>query len=94
MNKIVSIHAALQDFGAAVTAKMTQLTAGEPEDQLRGPFQNFMAGVADALGRNVVCTGETPLPDRFLFFATVSWANSATPSIEAATAHPTIPSSQ
>lgn len=59
-----SIHNALQDFAAGITAKMTQLTAGEPEDQVRGPFENFMAGVAAALGWNVVCTGETPLPDR------------------------------
>ena len=59
-----TIHEALQTFAAAVTAKMTQLTAGEPEDQVRGPFENFMAGVAAALGWNVVCTGETPLPDR------------------------------
>jgi hypothetical protein len=60
----ISIHKALQDFAAAVTEKVTQLTAGEPEDQVRGPFENFMAGVADALGWKVVCTGETPLPDR------------------------------
>ena len=64
MNKIVSIHKALQDFADAVTGKMTQLTAGEPEDQVRGPFENFMASVARALGWKVVCTGETPLPDR------------------------------
>ena len=64
MNKIVSIHDALQDFAAAVTTKMTQLTSGEPEDQVRSPFENFMDYVAGALGWNVVCTGETPLPDR------------------------------
>ena len=64
MNKSVLIHEALQTFAAAVTAKMTQLTAGEPEDQLRGPFENLMAGVVAALGWNVVCTGETPLPGR------------------------------
>jgi len=64
MNKNVSIHNALQDFAASVTAKMTQLTAGEPEDQVRGPFENFMGDVATVLGSNVVCTGETPLPDR------------------------------
>jgi hypothetical protein len=57
MNKSVLIHEALQTFAAAVTAKMTQLTAGEPEDQVRGPFENFMAGVVAALGWNVVCTG-------------------------------------
>ena len=64
MNRSISIHEALQTFAAAVTAKMTQITAGEPEDQVRGPLENFMAGVAAALGCNVVCTGETPLPDR------------------------------
>lgn len=44
--------------------KMTQLTLGEPEDQVRGPFENLMAAVAEAIGWNVVCTGETPLPNR------------------------------
>ncbi len=64
MNRSTLIHSALQDFAAAVTSKMTQLTAGEPEDQVRGPFENFIGGVATALGWNVVCTGETPLPGR------------------------------
>jgi hypothetical protein len=64
MNKGASIQEALETFAADVTAKMAQLTLGEPEDQLRGPFENFMAGVAAALGWNVVCTGETPLPGR------------------------------
>ena len=59
-----SIHKALQDFAASVTAKMNQITTGEPEDQLRGPFETFMDDAALALGWNVVCTGETPLPDR------------------------------
>jgi hypothetical protein len=62
--KSMTVQEALQTFAASVTAKMSQLTAGEPEDQLRGPFENFMAGAASALGWNVVCTGETPLPDR------------------------------
>ncbi len=64
MSATITIHEALGDFGEAVTAKMTQLTAGEPEDQLRGPFENFMADAARALGWNVVCTGETPLAGR------------------------------
>ena len=64
MSSDTSIHAALQAFAAAVTAKTSQLTAGEPEDQLRAPFETFMADVAAALGWNVVCTGETPLPNR------------------------------
>ena len=43
---------------------MAQSTTGAPEDQLRAPFETFMAAAAQALGWNVVCTGETPLPDR------------------------------
>ena len=64
MHRTTAIIEALQKFAEAVTAKMTQLTAGEPEDQLRGPFENFMADAADAIGWKVVCTGETPLPGR------------------------------
>ena len=56
------LHRALH--ASTVTAKMAQVTAGSPEDQLRAPFETFMAAVAQALGWNVVCTGETPLPDR------------------------------
>ena len=58
------LHIALQTFASTVTAKMAQLTTGPPEDQLRAPFETFMAAVAQASGWNVVCTGETPLPDR------------------------------
>ena len=64
MNTTSSIHTALQEFAAAVTDKLTQITHGEPEEQLRAPFENFMGAAAGALGWNVVCTGETPLPDR------------------------------
>ena len=64
MNQNFSIHAALQDFAASVTTKMTQIILGEPEDQLRGPFETFMVEVGRAISRDVVCTGETPLPGR------------------------------
>ncbi|MCY3711100.1 MAG: N-6 DNA methylase [Caldilineaceae bacterium] len=64
MNATAAIHTALQQFTAAVTDKLTQITHGEPEEQLRAPFENFMGAAAGALGWNVVCTGETPLPDR------------------------------
>ena len=64
MNTTAPIHTALQAFAAAVTDKLTQITHGEPEEQLRAPFENFMGAAAGALGWNVVCTGETPLPDR------------------------------
>ncbi len=63
-NTEIAIHSALQDFAASVTEKMTQITLGEPEDQLRGPFETFIKEAGRALGWNVACTGETPLPDR------------------------------
>ena len=63
MSQSISIYAALQHFAASVTAKMTQITTGESEDQVRSPFETFMTDAARALGWNVVCTGETPLPD-------------------------------
>ncbi len=64
MNTTAPIHTALQEFAAAVTDKLTQITHGEPEEQLRAPFENLMGAAAGALGWDVVCTGETPLPDR------------------------------
>ena len=58
-----SLYTALRDFANAVTAKTRQITSGAPEDQLRAPFESFMTIAAEALGWDVVCTGETPLPD-------------------------------
>ena len=60
----MTILNALQTMAEMVSAKMSQLTPGEPEDQLRGPFETFMADVGRVWGWNVVCTGETPLPGR------------------------------
>jgi hypothetical protein len=59
-----TIQQALQALAESVRAKMSTVTHGEPEDQLRGPFENFMADAARALGCSVVCTGETRLPGR------------------------------
>ena len=59
-----SIHKALQDFATSVKVKMTQIVKGDREDQLRGPFETFMKDAATVFGLNIVCTGETPLPDR------------------------------
>ena len=58
------IHEALRSFAAAVAGKRAQLTAGEPEEQLRTPFENLMSALGAAWGLPVVCTGEAPLPDR------------------------------
>jgi hypothetical protein len=57
-------HEATQGFAASVKGKITQLTAGELEDHLRGLFGNLIAVVGQAIVRAVVCTGETSLPDR------------------------------
>lgn len=59
-----AVLAALRKFAGAVTAKMTTPTAGEPEDQLRAPFEAFMDEVGRAVARKIVCTGETRLPGR------------------------------
>jgi len=64
MTKDITVHQALQAFADAVKTKMSQLTTGEPEDQLRNPFENFMNDFAGVLGSKVVCIGETNLPDR------------------------------
>jgi len=64
MPKKTTIEKALQKFAESVRKKSSQLTRGEPEDQLRGPFDTFMKDAASALGWDVVCTGETPLPGR------------------------------
>jgi hypothetical protein len=59
-----AVLAGLRKFAKAVTAKMTTLTAGEPEDQLRAPFEVFMQEVGKTIAREIVCTGETRLAGR------------------------------
>jgi hypothetical protein len=59
-----AVLAALKKFADDVTAKMTTLTVGEPEDQLRAPFEVFMQQVGQAISREIVCAGETKLPGR------------------------------
>ena len=64
LNPSTLVLEALKKFATRVTEKMAQITVGEPEDQLRAPFEEFISDVASASGWNVVCTGETPLPNR------------------------------
>ncbi len=64
MNNSPLFFESLQHFATNVTSKMTQFIVGEPEDQLRAPFENFLGGVASCLKWNIVCTGETLLPGR------------------------------
>lgn len=58
------IFQALRQFAANVTAKVKALAAGEPEDQLRGPLENFLGAVGKAIGRKVIAKGESQLPGR------------------------------
>ena len=58
------VYTALGNFAAAVTGKFLGLAAGEPEEQLRAPFDALLQAVGAAGGREVVCVGETPLPGR------------------------------
>ncbi|MCH8830385.1 MAG: hypothetical protein IID45_12485 [Planctomycetes bacterium] len=59
-----AVFTALKKFSDGVASKMTTLTAGEPEDQIRGPFETFMQEVGTAIFRPIVCTGEVRLADR------------------------------
>ena len=56
------ISGALRKFAADVTAK-SKPDIGAPEDQLRAPFEALMNTVGAETGKDVVCTGETPLPN-------------------------------
>ena len=47
-----------------MTAKGAGLSTGAPEDRLRAPFENLMSDTAALFASNIVCAGETPLPDR------------------------------
>jgi len=64
MSSEEALLGALRKFAEAVTAKMSQLTAGEPEDQLRAPFETLMHEFGGALSWKIVCTGETRLGGR------------------------------
>ena len=59
-----TLHQALQAFAAAATAKTGLRPGGGAEEQLRSPFENFVAAAGAALGRELVCAGEATLPSR------------------------------
>ena len=59
-----AILAALQKFADTVTVKMKALAPGEPEDQLRGPFETCMEEIGKALALRLICVGETRLAER------------------------------
>lgn len=58
------ILGALRTFAETVTSKMNQLVEGEPEDQLRAPFEALIRDIGAVLGWNLVPTGESWLTNR------------------------------
>lgn len=61
MKRNTDILEGLQSFVTGVSAKLNSQTKGEPEDQLRSPFEVLIKYVGRAIGRSVVPTGETHL---------------------------------
>lgn len=63
----LTLAEAVSRFGQAVRAKLNDpSTAGEPEDQLRGPLENLVADLNALIGsaaKGVTTIGETRLPD-------------------------------
>ena len=49
---------ALRHFARTVRRKLSPPTTGEPEAQLRSPFENLMEEVGDALQQTIRCTDE------------------------------------
>lgn len=62
MNSNGNMSVAIKAFAAEVTAK-SKVGDGAPEDQLRAPFEALMKTVGAAMGKDIVCTGEIPLPN-------------------------------
>ena len=58
-----AILCSLGDFGQVITHKMAQSETGQPEEQLRSPFETLLRDVSTAVGAPAVCVGETSLPD-------------------------------
>ena len=58
-----AILRSLRDFGRAVTRKTAQSEPGQPEEQLRAPFETLLRETAVALGTPAECVGEPSLPD-------------------------------
>ncbi len=57
------LREALERFAATVTRKLRAVTTGDPEEQLRGPLEDFLTKAGEALGTAVLVTGETRLAD-------------------------------
>ena len=59
-----AIYDALRIFANEVTAKSGSVISGEPEEQLRAPFEALLQVAGNALGMDVVCIGEVHLQER------------------------------
>ncbi len=61
----LTVESAISSFGAAATAKLSNVAAGgNPEDQLRAPFEQLLQDMATLSARiNVVLIGESSLKD-------------------------------
>lgn len=59
-----AIFEGLKKFAESITHKMTPPFQGEPEDQLRAPFETFIKEAGQALGKSIVSKGEIRLPGR------------------------------
>jgi len=59
-----AVQAALKVLAESVKQKSSQTAGGEPEDQLRGPFETFMSELGKVLSYRIVCTGEPRLEGR------------------------------
>jgi len=57
-----AVAQAVSNFGATVAPKLAG-GEGEPEDQMRGPLEVFMGGVAEVLGVTITAVGESSLSD-------------------------------
>lgn len=56
------VLAALKDFAGDVKTRLTATIAGEPEDQLRGPFERFLIASQVVFRLQVTPVGEVRLP--------------------------------
>lgn len=58
------MHSAIQLFADAIHQKFSSRVVGEPEDQLRGPFEHLLSMVGKIVGTDVLAIGETLLDNR------------------------------
>ncbi len=55
---MANLYPILENFAADVTAKLTLSGSGEPEDQLRGPFETFLRESGAVFSLSVLAKGE------------------------------------